>query len=123
MKTTKRLITTILTPSILLSFLAGITVSAFELNEDLIIEDSSPEEELMPMAAAGCSNYDYENYTMNQLKVENGWTLRMDREVDHYKIYSGGDCIGLYHTGRNNGQQPHFHLNTTSGVHYILCGL
>lgn len=87
MKTTKRLITTILALSILLSVLAGITASALELDEDVIIDDSSIEEELEPMAAAGCSNYDYINYTMNTLKDQNGWKLRMDGDLDHYKIF------------------------------------
>lgn len=38
------------------------------------------------------------------------------------RFFSGSTYIGMYHTGRNNGQQPHFHLATTPGVHYILGG-
>jgi len=86
-------------------------------------ENAIVEHELVPVMARGCSNYDYDSYTMNQLKIEKGWTLRMNGDADHYIIYSGGNAVGEYHTGRNNGQDPHFHLYAYPGVHYILGGI
>lgn len=120
--------------AVLLMCLSMVCVSAEDIigyNEYIIFHEDAIEigysigidEEIIPMMANGCSNYDYQDYTMNQLKVEMGWTLRMNGDNDHYKIYEGGTLIGEYHTGRNTGQQPHFHLSATPGVHYILGGI
>ena len=43
----------------------------------------------------------------------------MNGDTDHYIIYSGGNAVGEYHTGRNNGQDPHFHLFSNEyNIHY-----
>ena len=62
--------------------------------EETIVAAEETLQELVPVMARGCSNYDYNSYTMNQLKIEKGWTLRMDGDVDHYIIYSGGTAVG-----------------------------
>ena len=121
-KNSKRGIAAILTLCILIC-VAGTCVYAASIPEENTAHTEETAQELMPIMARGCSNYDYDGYTMNQLKVEKGWTLRMDGDVYHYIIYSGGTAIGKYHTGLNNGQDPHFHLNAYPGVHYILGGI
>ena len=46
--------------------------------EETIVAAEETLQELVPVMARGCSNYDYNSYTMNQLKIEKGWTLRME---------------------------------------------
>ena len=78
--------------------IAGTCVYAASIPEEDTVHTEETAQELMPMMARGCSNYDYDGYTMNQLKVEK----RMDIA---------------------DGQDPHFHLNAYPGVHYILGGI
>lgn len=128
MKSNRKILALFLILTTILSSITVFYISAAQATDETYIdtletENVVIEQELVPVMARGCSNYDYDSYTMNQLKIEKGWKLRMDGDLDHYIIYSGGTAVGKYHTGRNNGQDPHFHLFATPGVHYILGGI
>ena len=77
------------------------------------IGETTPE--LMPMMARGCSNYYYyhRGMDMDAVAAECGWSM------NGKYIYQNGVEIGRYDNG-SNGQDPHFHLYSTPGVHYIL---
>ena len=61
-KTSKRSIAAILTLFILLGIAGTCVYAASVMSEETT-------QEFMPMMARGCSNYDYNSYTMNQLKI------------------------------------------------------
>ena len=106
LKNSKCCIAAILTLCILLGSTGfGVQVTAMTAETTATVEETAvaTEEitpELVPVMARGCSNYDYDSYMMNQLKIEKGWTLRMDGDADHYIIYSGGNAVGKYHIGQ-----------------------
>ena len=72
-------------------------------------------DELMPHIASGCSDYYYyyRGMDIDAVVAERGWSMQ-----GKY-IYENGVEIGRYDDG-SNGQDPHFHLYSEPGVHYIL---
>lgn len=109
----------ILMLSLLLFSFTFFTVSASVTIDEVINSNSvlgSEENELSPLSAnAGCSNYDYQGMTMAAVCSQNGWSMSGNNIID-----GSGATIGRYDPCTNSHQEPHFHLNATPGVHYIL---